>query len=402
MSADEIRARMLNDISVNFVDTPFESAARYLQRKTGVNIVIDKTTVPDDALRVPIVFQVKGVPAGEVLSWITRIAGVHHEIQDQAILISSKAAIFRKRVKLGIYDVRDITRVVADFTAPSAVESICGAPTGYGASPGLCMVDGEGMWETSVQGLAEIILQRIRPSDWAAELGTSIEERGGKLVVVHLPEVHKEIEQLLATLRERYGRMIHFRVSVMRVPRDRVAGLTSVAPSGSLDEAGLRAVKTLRATDPERVLASTDFTCFNAQRMSSFGGNSTPYVGDYEISGDTYDAIVLTLIRGLVAEVKPILSDDGKSILLETKLAFTWKPEGGDHAFRPLGNEDGRPYQVAQPGPVDQPRLCAASLATTVRVASGETFTLSTGCDERDMPEGDDLVFVVTPTTVSF
>jgi type II secretory pathway component GspD/PulD (secretin) len=54
-----------------------------------------------------------------------------------------------------------------------------------------------------------MIKTRIRPDTWDPAQGTSIEEKGGKLVVMQRPEVHKLIDQLLSNFRSTQKMMIN-------------------------------------------------------------------------------------------------------------------------------------------------------------------------------------------------
>lgn len=62
------------------------------------------------------------------------------------------------------------------------------------------------------ESVAELIMTRVCPSTWDSSLGTSIEEREGMLVVIQTPEVHAQIEKLLAGLRATRARAVSVEV----------------------------------------------------------------------------------------------------------------------------------------------------------------------------------------------
>jgi hypothetical protein len=402
LTAEQVREKLAQRISVNLAETPFEKALMHLQDKAGVVIAVDRAHLTEHTLESPVTFQVGDVPAHEALRWVVKMKNADYEIQPRVVFVTTREQMSRRRARLRIYDVRDLTRDIADFRGPDPLHAV--APSSMsagGASPGLVLIEGR-MWEVTTQHLAEMVQRRVRPASWAAELGTSIEERGGKLVIVQTPEAHDEVRRLLGELRRTVGRMVHFHVRTIRVPRARLDELTAETNAGTLGPGALNALDAFVETEPERVLGSARFTCFNAQRTHSYGGTAQTFVADYEITGESYDPIVRRALPGLVADVKPVTANDGRSMLLELRLTYSATREDVPGAFRPLGNADGSPCPLPQPGVIEQPVLRIASVKTTVRVASGATVALSAGRDCDGFLDGEDIVFLVTPTTVSF
>jgi general secretion pathway protein D len=98
--------------------------------------------------------------------------------------------------------VRDLTHTISQFPAPELI--ISGAGQAGAADQGGVIALEEAAPEQVFQAgsLADLIMNRVQPASWAPELGTSIEERNGKLVVMQKPEVHRIISQLLQRFRE--------------------------------------------------------------------------------------------------------------------------------------------------------------------------------------------------------
>jgi general secretion pathway protein D len=62
-----------------------------------------------------------------------------------------------------------------------------------------------------------MIRARVKPESWDPALGTSIEERFGKLVVMQRPEIHQLIEQLLANFRATQKIMINIEARFLMI-----------------------------------------------------------------------------------------------------------------------------------------------------------------------------------------
>ena len=393
-------------IDVNFVDTPFESAIRYVAKRTGTNLVVARAEVSETERRTPVTFRVKDIPAIEVVEWITRMAGVGYELGEKALVVSSRRALIFKRIELKIYNIHDLTLHIPNFPGPSVIpDTIDG-----GGSPGLVLVDSEARdLSATAAAIAEFIATRVQPGSWDSALGTSVEERGGKLVIMHTPEAHAEIGELLDQVRKYERRMVSFHVRALRVPTRVAEGaLRRMARDGTLVAVAVEQLARLGRLEPERILASTRFTCFNAQRAHGWGGTRTDYVADFEMSGDSYDPVVLQLRQGLCADVQPIVSDDGRSIMVELRLAYSYPGSGHLTDFRPVGEkppaeEEATPDPVPAPGALQQPRLPVTKLATTVRMPTGSTMMFA--ASPPDAAEGGDdeeIVFLVTATAVTF
>ncbi|MHC4252855.1 MAG: hypothetical protein ACYS9X_27370, partial [Planctomycetota bacterium] len=337
---------------------------------------------------------------------------------EKVVTISSRAAIFRKRVLLRIYDIRDLTEPIPDFPGPWLMLEVGGAQGG--AAPGLCLVDTDADEDAaSAESIAEFISVRVQPGSWDASLGTSIEERNGKLVIVATPEMHAEIVGLLDQVRRAERRMVAVRVRALRVPRDLAERTLERGGTGGIFErAALEPFERLVRVEPERLLAGTRFTCFNGQRAHGRGARGRSYVADFELSGDEYDPVIRQMSEGLLADVRPLLSDDGESALVEVRLAYTPPGFAKLREFRAVGapEEPGRaedaggaapgrmrPEDVPTPGAVQEPVMPIARLATTVRMPSGSTVLLSTSVPDQGRANLDEeIVFLVTATAVTF
>lgn len=191
-----IRRKLERKVSFEFVDTPLSEAIQFLQTLTKINMILDPSAVEMRG-NTPINLKVANMTLNLALDWILRLADLDYALKDSALFISTRERL-REDVTLRIYDVRDLTEEVPNYPGPDLQLQSPGAGGGGGGLVVVAAVDEEIMTATT---LAEMIRERVRPEEWAAELGTSIEERGGKLVVMQRPEVHRLIDRLLESFR---------------------------------------------------------------------------------------------------------------------------------------------------------------------------------------------------------
>jgi hypothetical protein len=154
------RRKIARKVSIEFVDTPLQEALTFLQTVSKVGIILDPRAATKVAGR-KINLRVTEMLLDEVLDKICKEAGLAWDTRGP-VYISTPEAL-QTSVELAIYDVKDL----------GAAE---GAPD-----------------------LAQKI-RELKPDLWK-DASVSIEEQGGKLVVMQRPEVHKEIQAYLEGLR---------------------------------------------------------------------------------------------------------------------------------------------------------------------------------------------------------
>jgi len=199
----DVRKMLDRKVTFEFVDTPLQEAIQFLQTLTKTTIILDPRAFEGGAgATTPITLRVNDMPLHLALKWILRLADLDYTLKNEAVFISTPKNLAGE-VELKIYDVRDLTYQITQFPGP---ELIMTSPTGTttGAAAGGPITIEEAAPEAVFQAgsLAELIMNRVMPGSWAPELGTSIEERSGKLVVMQKPEVHRLISQILKTFRE--------------------------------------------------------------------------------------------------------------------------------------------------------------------------------------------------------
>lgn len=194
-------------VTFEFVETPLSEALQFLQTLTETTIILDPSAFDDDGGdSTPITLNVTKMPLRVALKWILRLADLDFALKNEAVFISTPQKLAGE-VELKIYDVRDLTHQITNFPGPDLILTTTagggGAGAGFGgAVGGSISLDEPPEVMVEADSLAELIMNRVAPTKWDAALGTSIEERSGKLVVMQEPDVHRLIAQLLRAFRE--------------------------------------------------------------------------------------------------------------------------------------------------------------------------------------------------------
>ena len=240
--AQEIRRRLDKRVSFEFVQTPLSEAVQFLQNLTKVNMILDPVAIKDvgDA---PITLRVSQMKLELALDWILRLAGLQYMLKDNAIFIS-KPENLTTDIVLKIYDVRDLIMKVPNFPGPEFALDLGSNAFGSGGLGGVALITTEQDEGVTVESLSDMISTRIKPESWSPDLGTSIEQSNGKLIVMQRPEIHRMIDKLLSSLRSTQklqvtveGRVLEVREGFYEEIGFDWAGLNSVSASSGVSPA---------------------------------------------------------------------------------------------------------------------------------------------------------------------
>lgn len=191
----EIMKKLSRRVSFEFVDTPLEEALTFLNSLSKVNIILDPKVAAEGAGRIPINLKVSEMDMSTALTWILRLAQLEFDLRNQAVFITKKSEL-ASNVELEIYDVRDLTATVTDFPGPRIELGV--AAQGAPVNP---FQQQQAVQTLAAPDLAQLIQERLLAGDFA-DPAASIEESGGKLVVMQRPEVHEKIRRILQSFRE--------------------------------------------------------------------------------------------------------------------------------------------------------------------------------------------------------
>jgi len=221
-----IRAKLDRKVSFEFVDTPLSEAINFLQTLTHVNMIIDPRATRGGR-DVPVNLKVSDMNLGLALEWILKLAELDYQLKDNAVFISQPQNLAGE-VVLKVYDIHDFAAKPEDFPGPDLDLNAAGQP-GKGVKDG----------RPTVQSVAEMIQSRVADDTWSAELGTSIEERGGQLVIMQRPGAHRQIAALLEQLRAGAGGPLAMAQREGRLARPRATQDYFSTASGGLAKGAL-------------------------------------------------------------------------------------------------------------------------------------------------------------------
>jgi len=179
-------------VSFEFHEEPLSEVARSLQAMTRTTVILDPRVVEDHG-GPPITLTMSNARFATALGRIMGLAGTDFVVKNRAIFISTPEVIKASDLELRIYDARDLVLGEA-APLPWKLETQVARDMQKRADVGL-----DGLTPSK---LVEMVRTRIGASEWSQELGTSVEARGGKLVVMQRPEVHTEIARFLQSLRQ--------------------------------------------------------------------------------------------------------------------------------------------------------------------------------------------------------
>jgi len=316
-----MRKQLQRKVSFEFVDTPLSEAINFLQTLTKINIILDPRAAKGGA-NTPITLKVSNMSLGLALEWILKLAELDYTFKHQAIFITKPENVGRAEAVLKIYDVRDLTAAVTDFPAPEVgpagrigARPSSTAATALQATPLTEMIKARQRPDM----IAEMLQTRVKPDTCAVELGTSIEEREGRLVVLQTPEVHALIAKLLDIFRAGARFQIRVEARFVAVSEELLAKLRAREKPGAgvifMKAAQMKMLAKALAADEEaaKLVDSAALTCFNTQRAHVMSGRSFERrAGDGKLEG--------VYFRGTVLDVRPTVSFDRQYVTMELRL----------------------------------------------------------------------------------
>jgi len=155
-------------ISLDFVDQPLHECLAEIQKSIDVALILDPKVIAGGGDANALSLKVADMEIGRALEWVLKLADLDFMLQDEAVFISRKQALLED-VELHILNLDDLTSV-----------------------PGA---------NITTQSFADMIRNRVKPESWDPNLGTSIEERAGRLFIMQRPEIHDLNRELVGNFR---------------------------------------------------------------------------------------------------------------------------------------------------------------------------------------------------------
>ena len=419
--------RLRKPIDVNFVATPLERALEHACRRANVAMVLDRRGLAEDRRRFPVSLQAKRRPAKEILDLLAKEAGVAYRLEGHVVFVTSVRLARRDDVVMKIYDIRDLTGDVPDFPGPDF--SIDDTGHYYAAAGGLVLIKTDMEDGVTATTLAEMIRERVRPRQWAAELGTSIEERGGNLVVFQTKDVHVLIDALLGELRAGFGPFLRIGTKAFLVDASGLSGaLREVAKPGFLTPAERAALEGSFPRLGAVSVAAARTVCMNNQRTHIFSAVLGDYLADMEVSSDMLDPVVRQFVNGMTMDVAPVVSHDRAHVRLELRLTASHPAgplrsrvvqaaeavAGGSASLQTtsekkektatlsMSNSLQAASHVAGPARMQELELVSKRVRTDVYLPDGATAYFTISVPENGGVRAKTLLFLVRPKTLAW
>ena len=410
--------KLQRPVSVEFHDTPLPDALKQLSALGDLPIVLDPKAEPTR-----ITLPSTRMPLGALLRWVARFAKLQCCMRHGAVYLAATDSTLDEPVRR-TYDVSSLMVMPQDAVV---------RPRERGAlelkQPALPPERPTPSATTVANGWVQFIRATVAAGTWANADRTMVKQempqysiayRNGRIVVLHTPEVHQQIEDLLNNFRKSRHLMVHVSSRFLWIaradlqelnlegsfdsldqPPDRTsrftANLTNQAERSQLRQfpnigtadsgmsltynylsdnqvsALLGAVrKKRRAT----LLEAPRLTCFNTQRANFQWVVNINYVR--RVTADDEPEIG-NLPIGVVFDVQPFVSADRKYITLTLEPQFRQLIGMDNFAFGSDPLEDmvddlGNP--IIQARRVTLPTTHLRSVSTTVSIPNGGTMLI--------------------------
>ncbi|HEV3418442.1 MAG TPA: hypothetical protein VG056_16580 [Pirellulales bacterium] len=172
-----VELALAKKVDLDFVEVPLTDFAKAIGAMGGINVLLDSKALTDAGVNggTPITGRVKQIALRSGLRLILQMHELNcFAIEDNVLLITTDAKA-KEHIVVRLYDVRDLTMPSSRFIKP----------------------------EVDFDAIIELITLCIAPTSWTDSGGIgSITVQNGILVVPQTQEIHNQIADLLATLRQ--------------------------------------------------------------------------------------------------------------------------------------------------------------------------------------------------------
>ena len=344
-------------ISFEFLDTPLRDVVIFVREKTNINMIIDS-----EAGNVSITLKLKDVPLRTALKYILP-KGYEYVIEGDII------HIYKQKMEMRVYDVRDIL-INLDDKEPLKFDITAAATTQMSLSKGETVKAKAKDTSERVLDLIELIVATVEPSSWSSRAsvigaseggsqrrintpgqgeGSIIARMGqpGDLVVVNSKYVHKQIEDLLASLRTSQNLQVSIEARFISVTdkfmEDIGSNITKFFSSKASIDTGAKTkisdlvsgdglqlnysifndsmlkgfLRAVQESKDSEILTSPRITLSNTQRGNIAVVKTINYIQSTSVSEGIVTPVIGTIPEGTTFDVRPIVSADRKYIYLE-------------------------------------------------------------------------------------
>jgi len=318
----EAARRLAKRIDVSFIETPLERAVQEVGRLANVAVVVDTDELDTDEFLQPINIALKDISARQALDVILKASCLSAIPDGYAVrLVSSEWAV-GEIVVLRTFDVRDLTYIATDFPGPDFNSAI---PAGRCGRTSNRIISEEASDPcVDADSFSELVMSRIHPTEWDAALGTSIEMRDGRLVVMHRPQVLEEIGRLIQTIRESMETAVRIESAAYLVSTPILdAAIDKSRTPGLLKPDESRPFMSALVAGNARCLGKVRVTCFSTQRVHAYAGRISTMVRDINVIKDRLDLVVGSSFEGYSLDIRPVASHDDRFVTFSANVQAT-------------------------------------------------------------------------------
>ena len=363
--SEEIAGKLVRDVKADFEEVKLSDALKYLAEETGVSIVVDCDVVDDT----PITWSGGRLPAKKVLAELMRWFKCSVRPFESVLLVSSGHMPLSVRV----HDMRDCSTTFKDGVL-SEFRNLDDRDRSSGA--GVTFVTPKSHLGLSVPDVAQLLRDRLMPERFS-DAATSIEARGGPLVVVQSVENHGILERHLSALRSTFCTSVRLTAHWLTVPSDALPGEVSV----SLDRPQTAKVLKVLSHAGTRLLGTTRLTAYAGHQVCAFGGLTRPQIKGYTVDGDYAVPDVRVAAEGLGFQFRLLnqseaqLDGVAEEICVQTcsYLSAFGPPAALQEPFpsNPEKATGTTPNEKPAPGLIHSAAGCRVGLENTLRIRDG-------------------------------
>lgn len=451
---NQLKSQLKNrTVNLQFEDSPLPPVIDFIRSLSGVNIVIDPEIRGDlDGVTIPGSLKLDNITVEYALNILLSYAtDATYTFREGVVFITKKAKAFGKTV-VRLHDIRDISFGITSFTSPD-LNLVLSGQEDEDAPPPWGKIEAKEP-QVKPEDIIELIRANVSPDTWDQNPG-SIDVQGGRLLVVHTPEVQQEVQKFLEDMKQFLGVVVTIESRFLSIQEaflqdvgvdfrgigsqggtlatldDVTSGFEDNAsagfdnggvglPSGAsshptsgaffdngrhgdargrsenifdqalgsilsgsgglalewlyLDDTQLNTVvRAVEKTDNATLLTAPKLTAFNTQQASIHVIDQTSYIQDFEVevaqTAFIADPVIGIVQDGIVFDVRPTVSNDRKSVLLEVKPTVATLRQ-------PIPTYTTFLAGLTTPVTIQIPEVTISRAATTVRVPDGGTVLL--------------------------
>lgn len=353
-------------LSFEFYDTPLRDVVTFLREKTNVNMVMNP-----EIGNVPVTLKLKDETFRTALKYILP-KGYEYVIEGNIM------HFYKQKMELRVYDVRDIL-INLDDKEPLKFDITAAVSAQMALSKGITAKVKDA--SERLLDLIELVVTTIEPASWSTNVGvvgtppTAVTQRRinvtgqgegsciarmgqpGDLVVVNNKYVHKQIDDLLASLRSSQNLQVSIEARFITVSDEFMQDIgtnfekffsnnTSIDTGAEAISKGIDInfailnnsmlkgfIRAVQESKDSEILTSPRITLSNTQRGNIAVVKTTNYIQSAGVSEGVSTPVIGTVPDGTTFDVRPIVSTDRKYVYLEVAPAVFKVEEIQDFNF---------------------------------------------------------------------